>query len=66
MRMKILKEEEVVNMVGLSRISIWRMERAGDFPKRLQLGARKVGWLQDEVENFITSRPRGVGLRVSV
>lgn len=64
--MKILKEEEVVNMVGLSRISIWRMERAGDFPKRLQLGARKVGWLQDEVENFITSRPRGVGLRVSV
>jgi len=63
--MKILKEEEVVEIVGLSRVSIWRMERSGKFPKRLQLGARKVGWLENEIQGFIASRPRGIGAKIS-
>lgn len=49
-------------MIGLKRLTIWRLERKGDFPKRLQLtggggGGGAVGWLEHEVEEWIKNRP---------
>ena len=51
--MRILREPEVLKMVGLSRVTIWRWERDGKFPKRRRLGASAVGWLETEVEEWI-------------
>jgi len=55
--MEILRIKEVVNVVGLSRVTVWRMERAGKFPARIQLGERAVGWRRADVEKWIESRP---------
>jgi prophage regulatory protein len=34
---------EVHAVVGLSRTTVWRMERAGQFPRRVLLSVRAVG-----------------------
>jgi len=54
--MRFLRIEEVMSRVGLSRPTIWRMERDNEFPRRHQLGRNSVGWLEGEIENWIRSR----------
>jgi prophage regulatory protein len=54
----------VKNKVGLSRVTAWRLERAGKFPKRVKLGENSVGWRLDEVEAWLESRPRVGGRKV--
>ncbi|HVY83161.1 MAG TPA: AlpA family transcriptional regulator [Steroidobacteraceae bacterium] len=55
--MNFLRLRQVVSVTGLSRMTIGRLERAGEFPRRRQLGARSVAWVQSEVEEWIESRP---------
>lgn len=43
---------------GLSRVTIWRLEKQGKFPQRLQLTIGTVGWIDDEVDKWLQSRPR--------
>ena len=59
----IMKAKDVALATGLSRVSIWRMERSGAFPARVQLSPSRVGWHGNEVQNWINARPR-VNLKV--
>jgi len=58
--MNILRTNAVVKATGLSRTTLWRLERRGDFPKRIRLGPNSRGWLQSEIQEWIESRPRGM------
>ena len=49
--MRILNSNEVVKKIGLSKVTVWRMERAGLFPKRINLSDRRVGWAESEIED---------------
>lgn len=55
-RQRIMRKPEVLNMTGLSDPTIWRMERAGSFPKRLRLGGNSCGWLESEVTGWLNDR----------
>lgn len=55
---RILRIGEVKSRTGLSRTTIWRKEKAGDFPARVRLGANSVGWPESEVEEWIEKRLR--------
>jgi len=46
-------------MTGLSRMTIYRLERAGLFPARRKLGENSVGWIDEEIASWIDSRPSG-------
>ncbi len=52
------KELKVVFGIPYSFAHIARLEKAGLFPKRIQLGACRVAWFADEVESWIEERPR--------
>lgn len=54
---RLLRAPEVEELTGLSRTTIWRLERAGDFPPRRQLSANVVAWVGEEVEEWIEARP---------
>jgi prophage regulatory protein len=54
---KFLRAAAVTALTGLSRTSLWRSERVGDFHKRRQLGANSVAWLESEVLGWMQSRP---------
>lgn len=58
---RFLSIEEVTEMVGFSRSSIFRREEAGHFPLRRKLGGLggprgRVGYLQSEVLEWMYSR----------
>lgn len=46
-------------ITGLSRSTLWRKEKSGDFPARIQLGEQSVGWSAAEVDRWLKSRQRG-------
>lgn len=54
--MRAMRFPEVRARVGLSRTSIWRMERAGVFPKRRRLSSNAVCWVESEIEEWLRSR----------
>ena len=46
---RFLREREVRSVTGLSRTTRWRLERAGQFPRKRLLSPGAVGWLESEV-----------------
>ncbi len=56
--MKALRIRDVATTTGLSRTTLWRLERRGDFPHRIRLSPNSIGWIESEIEQWIESRPR--------
>ncbi|MDP7559825.1 MAG: AlpA family phage regulatory protein [Planctomycetota bacterium] len=55
---RLLRLPDVLARVPYSRSHLWRMEREGTFPRRIKLGANRVAWAADEIQEWITSRIR--------
>jgi prophage regulatory protein len=55
-RYRILLEAEVAAVTRLSPVTIWRLQRKGLFPQRVKLGAKRVGWVEREVLDWIDAR----------
>ncbi len=55
-RMKILRRPVVEDLTGLSRSTIYLRIQEGTFPRPINLGARAVGWLENEIEAWLASR----------
>ena len=56
----ILRTPTVLELICLSRTSLWRRVRAGDFPAPVRLGghgSRAVGWRREDVERWLATRP---------
>ncbi|HEY8606311.1 MAG TPA: AlpA family transcriptional regulator [Noviherbaspirillum sp.] len=52
----ILRLPEVKARTGLSRSSIYNAIKAGTFPAHVSLGARAVGWVSTEIDEWIAAR----------
>ena len=50
---RILRLPEVQTKTGKARASIYEGVEDGTFPKPIPLGKRAVGWLEDEVDDWI-------------
>ncbi len=57
--MKILRKPAMLAKTGQSYPTIYRQIQAGTFPQPVQLGPNSVGWIEEEVDAWIKSRPRG-------
>jgi prophage regulatory protein len=53
---RYLRKNECERMTGLSRSTLWRLEREGSFPRRRKLSANAVGWLENEVRIWLQKR----------
>ncbi|WP_238401141.1 helix-turn-helix transcriptional regulator [Alloalcanivorax marinus] len=47
---------EVIQTTGLARSSIYNRMNEGSFPRPVSLGARSVGWVSDEVQDWVEAR----------
>ncbi len=54
--MRLLSKRQVKEMVLYSPQHIARLEAAGRFPKRVRLGPNRVGWIEDEVLEWLQER----------
>ena len=55
--MKFLRIRQVTQLTGLSWMTIYRLELAGQFPKRRQLSKHSVAWLDTDITQWAESRP---------
>jgi prophage regulatory protein len=55
--MKFLRIRQVMQLTGLSRMTIYRLELAGKFPKRRRLSENSVAWLESDIAAWADSRP---------
>ena len=54
--MRILSKRQLKELVLYSPQHIARLEKAGKFPKRIQLGSNRVGWLESEVLEWLKQK----------
>ena len=52
----ILRIEVVLRRSGLKRTMLYDLIAKGQFPKQVALGARAVGWYEDEVDEWVRNR----------
>ena len=56
--LKLLRFPAVRERTGLSRSTIWRLERRGEFPKHHRIAPNVVAWIEEEVTSWIELRTR--------
>jgi prophage regulatory protein len=54
--MQIWRLKKVMEHTGLGRSTLYKMVGEGTFPKSVPLGERSVGWVAQEVEDWIRAR----------
>ncbi|TXL78256.1 AlpA family transcriptional regulator [Vineibacter terrae] len=52
----ILRLPKVKHRTGLSRSTIYAAVASGKFPKPVTLGTRAVGWIDEEIEDWLEQR----------
>ncbi|GAJ29358.1 AlpA family transcriptional regulator [Acidomonas methanolica] len=53
---RVLRRSEVEVKTGFKRAHIYKLVKAGTFPKPIRIGIRAVGWDSDEIDRWITAR----------
>ena len=56
-RDRALRNKELLRITGTSRSTVWRLEQEGMFPKRFKIGKRGVAWSENEVMEWLSTRP---------
>jgi predicted DNA-binding transcriptional regulator AlpA len=54
---RLLSKGDVLDKVGVTYPTIWKLIRQGAFPRSVVVGG-KVAWLEHEVDEFIAKLPR--------
>ena len=56
MESQILRCRAVCAKIGVSRSTLFRLCKAGQFPAQLRLTERLVGWRKEDVDEWIAAR----------
>jgi prophage regulatory protein len=54
--LKLIRFKTVRDRTGLSRSTIWRLERTGAFPKHHRISANAVAWVEHDVVDWIRAK----------
>ena len=57
---RILRRPEVEARVGHKRSWIYDQMEANRFPRPVEIGMGSVGWFEDEIDEWVNTRPRRV------
>lgn len=53
---RLIRIEEVLEIVPYSRVHIYRLMNWGRFPKQVHIGDNRVCWLESEVLAWVSAR----------
>jgi len=51
-----MRLKEIIEKTGLSRSTIYNLISQGRFPKQIELGARSVGWVDAEIDEWLETK----------
>lgn len=60
--LKLLRFPAVRERTGLSRSTIWRLERRGEFPRHHRIAPNVIAWLEEEISDWIDERVRAIAI----
>lgn len=52
----ILRLPQVISRTGIARSTIYQKMNNDQFPQQINLGTRAVGWLEQDIEEWISQR----------
>jgi len=52
----ILRPKQLANYLSVSVATIWRMQQAEDFPKKVRISQRAVGWIESDIILWLEKR----------
>lgn len=53
---RILRLAQVREVTGLGRSCIYQLQAQKEFPQRIKIGVRAVGWIESEVQQWVAKR----------
>ena len=53
---RFLRLPEVLNLVGVTRSTLYRWMDAGTFPKQISVGGNTVVWVESDITNWMDQR----------
>lgn len=53
---KIIRPKQAASFLSLSLATLWRLQQQNDFPKKIRLSAKAVGWLEDDIVAWVEKR----------
>ena len=56
-----MRRRSVERMTGLSKSTLYRLIKKGEFPQPLRLTRKAVRWRREEINEWLSHRPRGGG-----
>lgn len=54
--MKLIRPIQLAKLLGVSKSTLWRLEKSGELPKRVTISERIVGWKESDIEEWLESR----------
>ena len=54
--LRFVRLTEVMRMTGLRKTTIYQLQGDGEFPQRVQISAHCVGWIESEVQAWLSER----------
>ncbi|MGF1625959.1 MAG: helix-turn-helix transcriptional regulator [Alphaproteobacteria bacterium] len=54
---RAVRETEAALITGLSRTTRWRLEKAGQFPQKIELAPGLFGYRLSDLKHWLESRP---------
>lgn len=58
---RVVRPGELAERLGVSRVTLWRWERAGELPPKRRIGPNVVGWLQSEIDEWFAKTDSETG-----
>lgn len=53
---ELIVADEIAQRIPYSQNQLRRLEAQGSFPKRVRIGANRVAWVREEVDQWIEER----------
>lgn len=54
----VYRMTDLTRAIGLGKTKIYEMIKEGEFPRPIELGSNSVGWLVEDVKDWVKNRPR--------
>ena len=55
---ELIFKHERKRLVPISDATVWRMERRGEFPRRINVSPGRVAWRRSEIEQWLERRSK--------
>ena len=57
MKPQLMRIDDVLKVIDVSRTTLYSLLREGDFPPPVRVSKRNVRWRQEDVQQWLDSRP---------